>query len=215
MKNDLVKVNETQMQTLLDTLYDKAIFGIPKVSKSIEEVANDYLSKNDSVEDAIKSFVKYQKIKTATSGFINSLGGIITLPITLPANLVSVLYIQLRMIAIIAYMGGFDVKSDQVQTLAYLCLTGSAVTDILKQAGVKTSQKVGVSLVKKLPSTIIKEINKKVSARLVTKFGEKGIINLYKVIPVLGGIVGGGVDYFSTKAIASKAYNLFIKEKSL
>ena len=31
----------------------------------------------------------------------------------------------------------------------------------------------------------------------------------------LGGIVGGGVDYFSTKAIASKAYNLFIKEKSL
>jgi len=43
-----------------------------------------------------------------------------------------VLYIQLRMIAAIAFMGGFEIQSDQVQTIAYACLTGSAVSDVLR-----------------------------------------------------------------------------------
>mgnify|MGYP000407501290 FL=1 len=57
------------------------------------------------------------------------------------------------------------------------------------------------------------KINQKVGFRLLTKFGEKGAINLVKLVPGVGGIIGGGIDFFDTKIIAEKAYNVFIKQE--
>jgi len=131
--------------------------------------------------------------------------------VALPANISSVLYVQLRMIAAIAYMGGFDIHSDQVQTLAYACLTGSAITDILKQTGIKIGEKVAVSTINKIPGKVLTSINQKVGFRLLTKFGSKGIVNLVKLVPVVGGVIGGSIDIGSTRVIAKNAYNVFIK----
>lgn len=48
---------------------------------------------------------------------------------------------------------------------------------------------------------------------MLTKFGEKGAINIGKAVPVVGGIVGGGFDFATTKIIANNAYKLFIKNQ--
>ena len=93
---------------VLDNLYCRALDGIPIVSPPIDVLANNYLQKNTSVEKAVKEFIHYQTIKCTTSGFLTGLGGIITLPVAVPANIGSVV----RMIACIAYMGGYDVNSD-------------------------------------------------------------------------------------------------------
>jgi len=50
------------------------------------------------------------------------LGGIITLPVTLPANIAVVLLTQVRMITAIAHMGGYNIRDDQVRALCYVCL---------------------------------------------------------------------------------------------
>lgn len=54
-------------------------------------------------------------------------------------------------------------------------------------------------------------IHQAVGFRFITKFGEKGIINLGQMVPVIGGVIGGGVDLVTTKTIANNAYRLFIK----
>ena len=82
-----------------------------------------------------------QVLKCGTSGFLTGLGGLITLPVAIPANIGSVLYVQLRMVAGIAKLGGYDIKSDQVQTMVYLALTGSALKDVVKQVGIKFGEK--------------------------------------------------------------------------
>lgn len=45
----------------------------------------------------------------------------------------------------------------------------------------------------------------------MTKFGSKGLINIGKMIPAVGGILGGGFDLVETKIIAERAYKMFIK----
>lgn len=205
--------DEKKMMVVLDEVYGKVIDGVPKVSKPVEDLAKDYLAKNLSPETAAKELIKYQIAKCGTSGFISGLSGALMLPVMLPANITSVLYVQLRMIAAIAYMGGFDIKSDQVQTVAYACLTGSAVADVLKQTGIKVGQKIAISTINKIPGKVLVSINQKVGFRLLTKFGTKGVINFVKLVPVAGGIVGGAVDVGSTKIIASNAYNIFIKKE--
>ena len=210
MKNQL---DEKQMLAILDDLYDKALEGIPMVSQSVDEMASDYLSRYDSIEKAAEELINYQIIKCGTSGFITGLGGVITLPVTIPANIGTVLYVQIRMIAALARMGGFDLYSDQVQTMVYACLTGQAITDIVKQTGIKVGQKITLSAIKNIPGKVLININQKVGFRLVTKFGETGVVNIAKLVPLAGGVVGGAFDVGSTKIIAANAYYIFIKKE--
>jgi len=207
------KINEEQMQTILSTLYKKSLNGIPKVSIPAQDLANDYLQKNhNSPDEATKSLIRYQIAKCGTSGFLTGLGGLITLPITIPANVSSVLYVQMRMIAAIACLGGFDPHSDQVQTLVYLCLTGSSINEIITKTGIVIGEKLTLSLVEKIPGKVLIKINQMVGFRLLTKMGTKGVINFVKLVPVVGGVIGGTMDIVSTKAIAANAYNIFIKK---
>ena len=195
-----MEMNQNQIMELLDTLYEKSINGIPKVSQPIDVLANDYLSKNNSTEKAAKQFVNYQVAKCTTSGFVTGLGGLITLPVAIPANVSSVMYVQMRMIACLAYMGGYDTNSDQVQTLVYACLAGISIDQIIKQAGIKFGTKFTTAMVKKIPGTVLTKINQKVGFRFLTKF-----------VPVVGGVIGGGFDLVETKVIANRAYKMFIK----
>lgn len=204
-------ITEEQMAEILNTLYIKSVNGIPKVSLPVDDLVADYIKKNPSVEEAAKSLINNSTVKCGTSGFITGFGGFATMIATLPANITSVMYVQLRMCCAIAKMAGYDIHSDQVQTLIYACLTGSAMSDILKQAGIKFGQKFGVAMVKKIPGKTITAINQKVGFRFVTKFGETGIVNLGKVVPVLGAFIGGGIDVASTRIIGYNAYKIFMK----
>ena len=204
-------ITEEQMQEILSTLYIKSVDGIPKVSLPVDDLVEDYLSKNENVEQAVKSLINNSIVKCGTSGFLTSFGGFATMIATLPANITSVMYVQLRLCCAIATMSGYDIHSDQVQTLIYACLTGSAATEILKSSGIKFANKFGVAMVDKIPGKALTAINRKVGFRFMTKFGETGIINLGKVVPVVGGFVGGGIDVASTRIIGKNAYNIFVK----
>ena len=205
-------ISELDMEKILDSCYQQAIDGIPKVSKSIDVLVEDYASKHDTKEDAAKALIRGQLAKCSTSGFLAGLGGVITLPVAIPANISSVIYVQLRMIAAIAKLGGYDPRDDQVQTLAYVCLTGQAATAVLKDTGINIGGKIAVAGIKKIPGEALKKINQKVGFRLLTKFGETGAINLGKAVPVVGGLIGGGFDFATTKIIADNAYKMFIKK---
>lgn len=202
------KLTEFKLMQGLDWSYEKAVNGLPGM-ETAEELANKYISKSSSIDDAVDQFISWQQAKCATSGFITGLGGIITLPVSVPANISSVIYIQTRMIATIANMRGYDLKDDQVRTLVYVSLTGQSAADILKQSGIKLGTNVAKSLVKKIPGEVIKNINQKVGFRLLTKFGQTGVINLGKCIPLVGGVIGGTVDAIGTRTIGKTAKKVF------
>lgn len=202
-------ISSEQIMDILEKCYTAATKGLPG-SKSCEDLAFEYLQKYPNQEIAIRKLVDTQVLKCSTSGFLTSLGGLVALPATVSANVVSVLYIQLRMIATIAVIGGYNVEDDEVETLTYVCLAGTSIADVCKSAGVQFTNKLTTSILKKLPGNVLTKINQAVGFRFVTKFGTKGIVNLGKLVPVVGGIVGGGLDYIGTKTIARKAYKTFI-----
>lgn len=202
---------QEDIMKLLDSCYEKCLNGVPKVSSSVESLAKDYLQKHDTKEAACKAMLRNQIAKCTTSGFISGFGGIVTMPVTLPANVGSVLYVQMRMIACTAYMAGFELNSDQTQTFVYACLAGVAVNELIKQAGIKFGIKFANGLIKKIPGKVLTKINQKVGFRFITKFGTKGIVNLGKLVPGVGAVIGGGLDLVETKVIADRAYKWFIQ----
>ena len=204
-------INEDNILNILDEIYLKACDGIPKVNTSVEDMANDYLNKHKDINKAAKSMLNNQVAKCTTSGFITGFGGLITLPVAIPANLSSVLYVQMRMVACAAYMGGYDLKSDQVRTFIYACIAGVSVNQLTKKFAVQFGNKMAKVAVEKIPGKVLTKINQRIGFRFITKFGEKGLINLGKMIPGVGAAINGGMDFAETKAIANRAYKMFIK----
>ena len=211
MSKDKKGISQEDIMALLDTCYEKCLNGVPYVSPSVEELANDYLDKYPTKQQACKAMINNQIIKWTTAGFITGFGGVITMPVTLPANIGSVLYVQMRMIACTAYMAGFELNSDQTQTFVYACLAGVSVNKLVKQAGIRFGVKFTNGLIKKIPGKVLTKINQKVGFRFITKFGSKGIINLGKLVPGVGAVIGGGLDLVETKAISARAYKWFFE----
>lgn len=197
----------------LDWSYEKAINGAG-VLGTAQDLGDEYLkaNKNDKLS-AINSLIRWQNTKAATGGFVTNLGGIVTLPVSIPANMASSLYIQLKMIAAIAHISGYDVHEDRVKTLCFVCLTGKSAADIIKSTGIQLGTKFTASAIKKyITGEMIKSINRAVGFKLMTKAGSTGILNLTKMVPLVGGIFGGAFDGISTNIIGNTARDTFISK---
>ena len=210
-ENNTAIISQDDIMKILDNCYEACLNGIPKVSDDVKLVADEYLNKYKNKETACKKMLDNQIIKCTTSGFITGFGGILTLPVSLPANITSVIYVQMRMIASAAYMGGYDLSSDETRTFIYACLAGVAVNGLIKQASLKFGVKFANVLIKKIPGKVLTKINQKVGMRFITKFGTKGVINLGKMVPGVGAVIGGSLDFIETKVIANRAYKWFIE----
>lgn len=204
-------ITQADVMKMLDTCYDKALHGINKVSPPIEQFANEYVRKAKDPQKAAKIMLKNQIAKCTTSGFITGFGGVVTLPVSIPANIGSVLYVQIRMIACTAYLAGYDLNADQVQAFIYACLAGVSVNGVVKNAGIKVGVKVAEKAIQKIPGKALTKINQKIGFRFITKMGEKGIVNLGKMIPGVGAVINGGLDFAETKIIADRAYKMFFE----
>ncbi len=252
-------LSQEDLMNLLDSCYEKCINGIPKVSDSVETLANDYMLKYDNKEEACKAMLKNQVIKCTTSGFLTGFGGFITMPVTVPANICSVIYVQMRMIACAAYMADYELDSDQTQTFVYACLAGVSLNGLVKRFGIEFyvqmrmiacaaymadyeldsdqtqtfvyaclagvslnglvkrfgiefGKKFTTSMIKKNPGKILTQINQKVGFRFITKFGTKGMVNLGKLVPGVGAVISGSLDFVETKAIAKRTYKCFFED---
>ena len=213
--NEITSTNDVEkakrIEDFLNTGYEWVVKGIPNIFDPIGETAEEMSSKYGSVEEAAKAMMRNHIAMSATTGFLTSCGGIVTLPVTVSADILSVTMIQMRMVAGLARIGGYDLNDDRVRTFVLTCLTGQTVSSMLKDTGINVGEKVAIAGIKKIPAETIRMINQKVGFRMLTKFGESGVINLGKAVPVVGGLVGAGFDAGTTKVIADIAYKTFIK----
>jgi hypothetical protein len=211
VKPENMKLDKETFQKALDFAYEKALNGIPGFD-SASQMAENYLSKNENVNNAANTLITWQIAKTGTSGFLSGIGGIIARPVTIPANIASVLFVQLRMIAAIAYMGGYALDDDRVKSLVYLCLAGNGAIDIGKDVGILIGTKMTTQKIKGIVGKNMTAIKQKVGFRLLTKFGQTGALNLGKAVPLVGGLIGGTSDVVSTKAIGEITKKTFLTE---
>jgi hypothetical protein len=197
------------IEEALHWAYETATTGIAHLS-SATELGDQYLRDNSgNCEAAIDSLISWSTAEAGGAGFLTGLGGIATLPVTIPANLASALFIQLRMVAAIAHICGDDVKSHQVQTLAIACFCGDSVAEPLRIAGISIGSRLATNAINQISGATIRSINRSVGIRLLTKAGSAGVVNLSKLVPIIGGVVSGAFDASATYAIGAAAKSLF------
>lgn len=198
---------------VLDWAYDKALAGLPGLNSAVE-LSESYLKQEGTLRHKANALIRWQNVKSGSSGFITGLGGFMTLPVAIPANLASVLFIQIRMIAAIAHMGGYDLRDDRVKSLVFACLAGNVAKDILQEIGISAGTRITAQLIARISEQTIIAINQKVGFQLLSKTGGKGVVNLGKAVPLVGGVIGGSFDTVMTNLIGNIARDVFIGKNS-
>lgn len=164
----------------------------------------------DDIEKVIKRLIVESVEAASVNGFVTGLGGFITMPVTVPANMAGALVINARLAAAIAYLRGYDPKDPHVRTVATLIAVGSNAQQVAKAFGIKVGEKVAIQAIKRLPMALIHQINKKAGFMLLAKYGTKrSVVTLAKGVPLVGGVIGGAVDATMTSAVGRTAKAMF------
>ena len=151
-------LKNNKVLNVLDWAYEKALNGIPGLD-SAGEMAQKYMIQDGTMHEKANSLIRWQNAKAGTSGFLTGIGGLMTLPVAIPANLASVLYIQIRMIAAIAHMGGYNLRDEKVKMLVYSCLVGNFAKDLLQESAIRLGTKFAVRAVESISEKSFADID--------------------------------------------------------
>lgn len=206
------EISATTAQDLVKALVDKILtVGLEGAGpiKGAEQVAAEHLATHGDVEAAIDCLIKTHTRLVAATGFASGVGGIAVMAATIPAD-ISALYVAAgRCAGAIAVLRGYDVHSEEVRSVVMLTLIGSAGAGIASEAGAQLGTKAAFSALQRLPGRVLIEINKKVGFRLATKFGTKGVVNLSKAVPLVGGGVSAGINAVTLRSVGEYAKRNF------
>lgn len=185
---------------------DRAIDGFPGFLGA-REIARRHLSRRRDVDAAIADMIDQHVRLAGAQGFVTNIGGVVTMPVTIPANLAGIALLQVRMVAATLHLRGYDVADPRVRTAALMTLLGE--DDIRKavQAGTFPGlpHDIAVSTGDGDPR-LLDRIASDVTAALTTRIGGKhATLTVTKRVPVLGGAISAGVDAYSTYVIGRYA----------
>jgi hypothetical protein len=196
-------------ERLIDQVIELGVNGGGPLSGAAE-IADEYLvAAGGDREAAVRKLVASHVRLAAVSGFVTGLGGVVTLPVAVPAATAGLYVLATRMSAGIAHLRGYDIGTAEVRTAILVSLLGSAGASVLKRAGVELGRRSAAGALEKLSVRLLVEIDKRIGYTLAAKAGQKGVASLGKLVPFVGGPIGAGVDALSCRTIATYAQHTF------
>ena len=193
---------------LAEWLAERSIAGISPL-EGADRLAERYRidASYRNTDARVDALIRWETTKNFTAGFVTGLGGVLTLPISIPGSVAASWLIQARMAAAIAALYGHDPRSDRVRTVVLLALVGDAsASKLLKGAGIALGRQAAIRALERVGGRTLTGINREVGARLIATGGPKGASRL---VPIAGGLVGGAFDAVSCQVVGRTAKRMF------
>ena len=192
----------SSVSKVVESLLDTGIDGKGPFDPAAR-VADAALAKHGGdVEQAVDEVVRDHLKLVAASGFLTNLGGFVTLPVALPANVIGFYMLATRMSAAVARLRGYDIADPRIRSAVLLSLVGADSQDLLAKAGmVAPTGRLTALAAQRLPGPALMVVNKAVGFRILSTAGKKTFSRFGKSIPLVGGAVGAGLDGWLMKQL--------------
>lgn len=207
---DTVKLPSIEdLQNGLDLVMD---FVISMDHVKIEAYVDKLVEQNNGIScnELAKKILHRKSIKNGLIGAITGLGGLITLPVSIPTDLIFSWRIQASMAFSIAYVYGHTKDTTDLKTDLYLILAGDSAKEALKRIGIEVSKNITKKAVQKyITRDIMVKIWKVIGQKIITKAGEKSLTSFMKMVPLVGAPVGFAFDWASTQTVGKFAITYY------
>jgi hypothetical protein len=188
--------------TALRRITELAIDGSGRLPGARATAAKHLQRHSGSVTEAIEALVDTHVGLGTAQGFVTNLGGLVAMPIAVPANLSGVAVVQVRMVAAIAHLRGYDIDDPRVRTAMVMCLLGGEEIGRRVVGGSLPSTPLAVATAPVFDPALDARVAEIVVTDLLARVGGKHLpLLVTKRIPLLGGGVGAVLDGMATQQI--------------
>lgn len=188
------------------TMLDKAIDGVGPLRSAAATANSRLVDANGDVEEAVKALTRLHVGLAGVQGFVTNLGGIASLAVAMPANVVGVTLVQCHLVAGIAHLRGYDLEDARVRNAILACMLGEEeVRDLVRTSSFPSSP-MGIATSPVHDPLLDELVSREVTTDLLARTaGRRAVTMVGRRVPLLGGVVGGGSDALMTWQIGQYA----------
>lgn len=184
----------------------RAIVGVgplPPAAKAADAQLKEQKGNRErAVHEVIENHVRY----AGAQGFVTNIGGIVTMALTIPANVSGLALIQCRMIAGIAHLRGYDLDDPRVRNAILTCLLGEDTVNAMIKKRKLPAPPMALATAPVNDPELDRILSAEVASELITKVAGKRIaVTVGRRVPIVGGVVGLGADAYATWRIGRYA----------
>ncbi len=193
-----------------------AIDGHGRLPGAKAVAARQFQRRGGSLDQAIVAIVDNHVRLASAQGFVTNLGGIVALPVTVPANLAGVAVLQVRMVAAIAHLRGYDLDDPRVRTALIMCLLGGEQVAKRILNGTLPTSPMAVATAPMFDPELDRLVAQDVLTDLTARIGGKNLaLAITRRVPLLGGGVGAVMDAIATHQIGIYAQSELLPRRAL
>ena len=182
---------------LLKPLYTQTVREWPFLGTPVA-VAARFEDASKSRAEVADQMVEFYLSLCGTAGFLYGVPGLAAMPLTLPANIVSLAFLQLHMCAALATLSGFGPRSATVREMSVRCLLGDSKA---------TRERDELEGIAKRVATKVAERGVRVATEQIFKGASQMVL---RRLPFVGGAVGCTSDILTTRQVAAAARRAFL-----
>ena len=176
-------------------------------------LAHEYCSRHYEDNAArCRALVNTESTKAFAEGTMLGMGDFVTASFTIPADLLVNWAMQARLVATIAIIYELSHEADYVRTVIIMAILGeTVVTDALRTSGSHTAERLTAAALQKIPGKTLRAINKQLGFCVITRSGQKGLVNLMKWVPFVGSLANGVINVGGMWAAGGVATDYFAR----
>ncbi|MFT4188317.1 MAG: EcsC family protein [Aeromicrobium sp.] len=185
---------------------DKAIDGVGPLRSAAESATTHMVDANGDVAKAAQRMIRSHVAIAGVQGFVTNLGGLATLPVTVPANVAGVALLQAHLVAGIAHLRGYELDDPKVRNAICVVMLGEDKVDELVKRHKLPSRPLAIATAPAYDPELDRMIAGELTGELVARtVGRRAVTLMARKIPGVGGVVAGGTDAYSTYQIGQYA----------
>jgi hypothetical protein len=178
---------------------DKAITGVGPLPSAASAADKQLAEQHGDVARAIHEVMENHVRYAGVQGFLTNIGGLVTMTVTVPANISGLALIQCRMVAGIAHVRGYDLADPRTRAAILACLLGEErILKMVKNRSLPgTPMEIAAAPVH--DPKLDRLLGSEVATELVTRAaGKRLATTVGRRVPIVGGVVGASADAYVT-----------------
>ena len=186
--------------------FDRAVDGVGPL-KGAADAADARLAECDGdAEKAIDKLIDSHVRLAGAQGFATNLGGLVTMAVTIPANISGLALLQCHLVAGIAHLRGYSLTDPRVRNAVLACILGADTVTAL----VKEHRLPGAPMVIATAPHHDPELDQRIATEVATALisqvaGKRTAAFVGRRVPVIGGGVGALTDGYDTYKVGRYA----------
>lgn len=194
----------------------RAIVGVGPLPAATESARWQLQRHDGDVDAAIRSLIRVHVALAGSAGFATNIGGLVTVAVTLPANLTGLAVIESRMVACIAHLRGYDINDPRVRNAILMTQLGEERVRKQIKAKKLPGTPMAVATAPAYDPNLDRIVAAEVASEMLTAVaGKRLATTVGKHLPIIGGAVGAGTDGWETYQIGRYARREFLPRPSV